>query len=588
FLGVAAAVPAASMAVVAGDFPYNVNQARDGDFPWTVAIVERDGDNLSQFCGGTLISPTRVLTAAHCIDPGGANQATPDSIDVLIGQADLAATGCVANPNATPPVTCTADTKRAPGIRLHIADISLDSEANVSSYYYDVAVLTLASPIPDAYLPAIVAPVTTTDKDTADGGIDPDTHLARTPEAWGPETPVSVFGWGLLSASDPGWKAPLVMRIGGGLSPPSQGSQQTLVRKADAICKQDFPDSFRADDMLCAGLPNGSTNANAVDACQGDSGGPLMRFSPSGVVSSPGATLTDPVTQLGGNWRLVGVVSWGVGCGDAAHPGVYARVGAPQIHDYVTNPSPSPMPQIVGGVGPTITGGYAANGSITCNAGTWKGATSFSYMMWKDTNRDGRANTSEPLLPSATRATGTYAVGNNDLATPSPIGCLVTARGEGGYATAYAATFTNLTVSKPDQGGTTVPAPTPTPAPGGTTPPTTPVAVDDRPTLTKHAAVCSATSCRISVIVVDRGVHPLRTVVAKLTIKRTTTCTVRGKKKACVKTIRTKVALRRSGSQWIAVLSKLHKGDKLSIVYSATDTDGNAASVTVPLKLRAR
>lgn len=58
--------------------------------------------------------------------------------------------------------------------------------------------------------------------------------------------------------------------------------------------------------MLCAGV-----NGGGKDACQGDSGGPL-------VSSGDG----DGVTP-GSNYELIGVVSWGDGCGD--YPGVYAR-----------------------------------------------------------------------------------------------------------------------------------------------------------------------------------------------------------------------------------------------------------------------
>ncbi|XP_064327155.1 LOW QUALITY PROTEIN: transmembrane protease serine 5 [Phalacrocorax carbo] len=62
--------------------------------------------------------------------------------------------------------------------------------------------------------------------------------------------------------------------------------------------------------MLCAGYLQGK-----IDACQGDSGGPL-------------------VCQDGFAWCLVGIVSWGQGCAEPSHPGVYTNVAQllPWIH----------------------------------------------------------------------------------------------------------------------------------------------------------------------------------------------------------------------------------------------------------------
>ncbi|MEU1487112.1 serine protease [Streptomyces sp. NPDC005752] len=107
--------------------------------------------------------------------------------------------------------------------------------------------------------------------------------------AYEPGTPATVYGWGDTT----------------GYGAYASGLRATTVRvMSDSDCRRAYPGgaqgAYDASSMLCAG-----DAAGGRDACQGDSGGPLVA-----------------------RGRLVGLVSWGSGCGSPGSPGVYTRVSA--------------------------------------------------------------------------------------------------------------------------------------------------------------------------------------------------------------------------------------------------------------------
>lgn len=60
--------------------------------------------------------------------------------------------------------------------------------------------------------------------------------------------------------------------------------------------------------MICAGFPKGGKGS-----CTGDSGSPMI----------------DP------NRNLIGIVSWGSGCGKPNKPDVFTKIAHPEIHSFI-------------------------------------------------------------------------------------------------------------------------------------------------------------------------------------------------------------------------------------------------------------
>lgn len=239
--------PAAADSVVIGGY-----EVRAEESPWVVALASRDRFGATrggQFCGGVVVAPTTVMTAAHCLSTAvlGKDAASVRDLQIIAGRSQLAGNG---------------------GQEVPVRETWITPEYDPVTNSADMALLTLAEALPAER----VLPV------ASEG--DP---------AYEVGTAATVYGWGDTRGD---------------------GSYASSLRAArvsvlpDETCEGAYPGGrtsrYQRSTMLCAGDPQGGH-----DACQGDSGGPLI---------------------AGG--RLIGLVSWGSGCGRPDGPGVYTRVSA--------------------------------------------------------------------------------------------------------------------------------------------------------------------------------------------------------------------------------------------------------------------
>ncbi|XP_022090498.1 cationic trypsin-like isoform X2 [Acanthaster planci] len=101
-----------------------------------------------------------------------------------------------------------------------------------------------------------------------------------------------VSGWG-ATASDGSARSDVLMEV---------------VVRAQSMhhCRKVYGSSSITDNMFCAA-------ASGKDFCQGDDGGPIVGHYGHGIHKN--------------STTLEGIASWGSGCADPAHPGVYVTVG---------------------------------------------------------------------------------------------------------------------------------------------------------------------------------------------------------------------------------------------------------------------
>jgi len=209
--------------------------------PWQVALVldaRFPGNDLQrQFCGGSLIAPQIVQTAAHCVggdpDDFGLTDMDTNDLDVVAGRTTLSS---------------------STGQRLNVAGIAVDARYDAGSGAFDAAWLSLTG--------APAAPAATI-------------KIAGPGEAslWAPGAMTFVSGWGTTSE-------------GGSRSDTLKVAITPIIDDPTCDSLGGVYASFSAVSMVCAGVLSGGT-----DSCSGDSGGPL---------AAPGFVGSAPVSRLVG------------------------------------------------------------------------------------------------------------------------------------------------------------------------------------------------------------------------------------------------------------------------------------------------
>ncbi|WP_406372929.1 trypsin-like serine protease [Streptomyces sp. NBC_00647] len=192
--------------------------------PWMVQLSYYDSTaGVGYFCGGTLVAPNKVLTAAHCV-------AGLDWVDN--GAVVAGATGLLDDTNGT-----------VAGVHRQWNHPHYD-ETTIRN---DIAVLTLDRPLEQQWTKLVAA------GDSA---------------SYKAGNSATVYGWGLTSGAEDADLSANLRKV-------------TLPLVADSTCDTAMKtvlgeDDFVEGSMFCAGAPATGTDEGTKSPCNGDSGGPVI------------------------------------------------------------------------------------------------------------------------------------------------------------------------------------------------------------------------------------------------------------------------------------------------------------------------
>ncbi len=317
--GVERLTPSASLRIMGGE------EAAEGAWPWQVYIqvpLLVKGEKRSASCGGSVIAPRWVLSAAHCFVHSG-DMTTDNSRSTMVIEG-------------LKRVHPGSDQKPEFLASHSVSEIIVHPGYNPKTSENDIALMHMR----ESAQVASIAPLLTSDLDLEAPGA----HAIVT--GWGRLKEVEQQNDSLLDAvtHQPVTLAEVM---------PEHLMQVEMplvdVEQCSAANHQSPNVSGVIDQRnLCAGVPEGGK-----DSCQGDSGGPLV------------------ASRDGKSFKQIGVVSWGVGCGRVGFPGIYTRVSAfaPWIKSVVGRdlevvdaaPPPAPPPEPAPNPGFDNSAGVAIN-----------------------------------------------------------------------------------------------------------------------------------------------------------------------------------------------------------------------------------
>ncbi|MFF4984806.1 trypsin-like serine protease [Streptomyces sp. NPDC001046] len=195
--------------------------------PWMAQLLYSDdrgtsstGDDIGFFCGGAVVAPTKILTAAHCVKG-----------------YDWKGNGAVV----------TGTSQLPDGDDLHGGTVTgvwrqwSHPSYSATTIDNDIAVLTL--PVPVKATPIRM----TTSGDTT---------------SYQAGTSAKVYGWGRTSSTSDAISDTL--------------KTATLPLQSDTTCSGAYGADFVKGHMVCAGKPATGSDSGTTTACNGDSGGPLV------------------------------------------------------------------------------------------------------------------------------------------------------------------------------------------------------------------------------------------------------------------------------------------------------------------------